>query len=106
MVSSWGRPGAQGMGGDGRQGDGRGVEGTSCGSPWSHRDLQVNMKDCARLVTGAGGALVCFKVSSTLKKMNKCQSRVTIRLSTERCTIDPLLPALSLYLWDSVSNPI
>lgn len=60
MVSSWGRPGAQGMGGDGRQGDGRGVEGTSCGSPWSHRDLQVNMKDCARLVTGAGGGGTCM----------------------------------------------
>lgn len=72
-------------------------------------NLQVNMKDCARLVSRVGwggGALVYFKVSSTLKKINKCQSRVTIRLSTERYTIDPLLPALSLYLWDSVSNAI
>ena len=40
--------------GDGRHGE-KGVVGTSCGSPWSHRDLQVNMKDCARLVSGAGG---------------------------------------------------
>lgn len=83
--------------------------GTSYGSPWSHREPAGEYEGlCASCVWGGvgWGALVYFKVSSTLKKINKCQSRVTIRLSTERYTIDPLLPALSLYLWDSVSNPI
>lgn len=63
MVSSWGRPGAQRQRGWEAERE-KGVVGTSCGSPWSHRDLQVNMKDCAHLVSGVwGGALVCFKVS-------------------------------------------
>ena len=47
--------------GDGRQRREKGVVGTSCGSPWSHRDLQVNMKDCARLVSGVGvGGSTCI----------------------------------------------
>lgn len=100
--------GPRGRGG-GRQRREKGVVGTSQGSPWSRREPAGEYEGlCAPCVWGGvgWGALVYFKVSSTLKKINKCQSRVTIRLSTERYTIDPLLPALSLYLWDSVSNPI
>lgn len=67
----------------------------------------MNRKDCAGLVSGAGwGALAYFKVSSTLKKMNKRQSRFTKRLGIERCVIDPLLSSLSLHLRDCGSNLI